>query len=79
MKNHEAERLQVLVLETVSQHPDGLSHAQLVRSVLQTGYRHGANSLSEDLMRIVLFMVRNGMIHKNPETRLVTSAHRLCG
>lgn len=74
MKNHDAKRLQILVWDIVVSHPEGLTHAELVRSVLQAGYRHTAGSLSEDLMRIVMFMVHRGLIQKNLETRLVTPA-----
>lgn len=85
MKNQEANRLQILVLNIVEKHPDGLSHAELVRSLLQMGYRHTTDSLSEDLMRIVKFLVRRGNLQKNPETRLVTPiahhsvAHQMVG
>jgi len=76
MKNHEANRLQILVLNIVWQHPDGINHAQIVRSVLQAGYRHTTGSLSADLMRIIKFMVRKGTIQKNSETRLVTPGNQ---
>jgi hypothetical protein len=70
MKNREA--LQQLVLNTVHVHPEGVSHVQLVRYVLETGYRHPGD-LSADLMRVVRFLSKQGVIEKNLETREIRS------
>lgn len=65
------ENLSNLVLDITMSVPFGISHAQLVRAIRQTGYQHKGDSLSEDLHKVVRKLVRNGLIEKNPETRTI--------
>ena len=65
------ETLQQLVVNTVHSHPKGVSHAQLVRYILETGYQHPSN-LSADLMNIVRTLSKRGVIQKNLDTREIT-------
>jgi hypothetical protein len=67
------ETLQKLILDVVKNHPEGITHAQLVRYVLQSGYRHSNGNLSEDLMSVVHSLRKEGIIKKNLETRKITS------
>ena len=74
MKNSTAKHLQNLVLDITMSVPNGISHAQLVKAALQTGYRHPDGNLSEDLMRIVNFLMKKGFIQKNVQTRTIQIA-----
>lgn len=65
--------LQKLILDVVKNHPEGVTHVQLVRFVLESGYRHSTGNLSEDLMATVRILRKEGSIKKNRETRKITS------
>lgn len=61
--------LTALILEIVCETPGGLTHAQLVRKVLEKGYR--TMNLSEKVHIIVKNLTQSNMIYKNPETRII--------
>lgn len=71
MKNHET--LQQLVLDVIQANPKGVNHVKIVQRILELGYRHPGN-LSEDLMKIINILRKQGAIHKNIETRQITLA-----
>lgn len=59
-----------VVVDVIHSHPQGLNHAQLVQSILKTGYRHFGN-LSADVMKTVQSLRKQGVIEKNLETRVI--------
>jgi len=61
MKNRET--LRQLVINAVYVHPEGVNHVQLVRFILETGYRH-PGSLSADLMQVVRILTKHGVLEK---------------
>ena len=74
MQNRET--LQTLVIKAVQENPQGMSHVELVRYVLETGYHHPGN-LSADLMLIVRFLCKKCIIQKNLETREIKKIKKI--
>lgn len=71
MKKSIGMKLQHIVLEILHSVPEGLNHVQLVRLILDKGYRHPEGQLSEDIMKIVKHLVKHGVLRKNLETRKI--------
>lgn len=71
MKKSIAMKLKRIVLEVLHSFPEGLSHVQLIKLILDRGYRHTEGDLSEDTMKLVNYLVKHGVIKKNLETRKI--------
>lgn len=57
-------------LEIVEQNEKGITHVELVKKLLENGYKHSGN-LSKDLMTVVHNLSEKGVIEKNLETRTI--------
>lgn len=58
-------KLQRAALGILGRNPNGLDHVGLVKALLNSGYQHKTNTLSEDLMREVKLLVKHGEIYKD--------------
>lgn len=67
MQNQEA--LESLIIKAVKVNSQGLTHVELVKSVLKTGYKHPGGNLSQDLMKLTRHLCKKCVIRKNLETR----------
>lgn len=67
-------QLSELIVDAIRLNKSGMTHAQLVRTILQTGYKH-VGDLSSDVMKIVKNLNKCGVIEKNLETRKISVAN----
>lgn len=60
-----------LILKIMDLHPQGLSHASLVREVCKRGYRPLTDDLSTEVFKAVKSLIKMGYFRKNEETRVI--------
>jgi hypothetical protein len=62
--------MQQLIIDILSSNPNGLNHAEIVRKVREHGCDFQGN-LSSVLHQTILSLIKDGVISKNFDTRII--------